>query len=158
MVRLALRRELIAVGVAAETREEVFEKLAEPLFRYGFVREGFLEGVKERERNFPTGLPTVPFGVAIPHTDPKYVKDNAVSVGVLKEPVKFTVMGTEDETTEVRLVFLLALNESQKQLNILKDITGIIRDEHLLGSFLAMNEEEIYKTLKEKLGGVLNHE
>ena len=67
-------------------------------------------------------------------------------------------MGTDDETTEVRLVFLLALNESQKQLNILKNITGIISDENLLGTFLTMTQKEIYEVLKVKLGGVIQNE
>lgn len=155
LANLTLREDWITTGVEASTREEVFKVLAQPLYDAGFVREGFLEGVEEREKNFPTGLPTVPFGVAIPHTNPQYVKDNAISVGVLKHPVTFTVMGTDDETTEVRLVFLLALNESQKQLNILKNITSIISDENFLKSFLTMTRKEIYEVLKVNLGGVI---
>lgn len=158
MANLTLREDWITTGVDASTREEVFKILAQPLYEAGFVRAGFLEGVEEREKNFPTGLPTVPFGVAIPHTDPQYVKNNAISVGVLKHPVTFTVMGTDDETTEVRLVFLLALNESQKQLNILKNITSIISGENLLGTFLTMTQKEIYEVLKAKLGGVIQNE
>lgn len=158
MANLTLREDWITTGVDASTREEVVKILAQPLYEAGFVRAGFLEGVEEREKNFPTGLPTVPFGVAIPHTDPQYVKNNAISVGVLKHPVTFTVMGTDDETTEVRLVFLLALNESQKQLNTLKNITSIISDENLLGTFLTMTKKEIYEVLKAKLGGVIQNE
>ena len=62
-------------------------------------------------------------------------------------------MGTDDETTDVRVVFLLALNESQKQLNILKSITELIRDAKQLEKLLSCDSTEIYKILDSKLKG-----
>ena len=150
-MKIIINEDLVQTDVIASMQNEIFEQLAKPL--YDLVNEGFLEGVRRREQNFPTGLPTEPFGVAIPHTDPEYVKQNAISVGVLRHPVTFTVMGTDDETTDVRVVFLLALNESQKQLNILKSITELIRDAKQLEKLLSCDSTEIYKILDSKLKG-----
>lgn len=152
-MKIIINEDLIQTDVIASTQNEIFEQLAKPLYDLNLVNEGFLEGVRRREQNFPTGLPTEPFGVAIPHTDPEYVKQNAISVGVLRHPVTFTVMGTDDEITDVRVVFLLALNESQKQLNILKSITELIRDAKQLEKLLSCDSTEIYKILDSKLKG-----
>lgn len=152
-MKIIINEDLVQTDVIASTQNEIFEQLAKPLYDFNLVNEGFLEGVRRREQNFPTGLPTEPFGVAIPHTDPEYVKQNAISVGVLRHPVTFTVMGTDDETTDVRVVFLLALNESQKQLNILKSITELIRDAKQLEKLLSCDSTEIYKILDSKLKG-----
>lgn len=152
-MEVIISEDLIQTDVFASTQDEIFEKLSRPLYQFNIVNEGFLEGVRIREQKFPTGLPTEPFGVAIPHTDPGYVKQNAISVGVLRQPITFTVMGTEDETTQVRLVFLLALNESQKQLNILKCITELIRDAKQLEKWLSFDVSEIYKILDNALKG-----
>ncbi|VEB52183.1 PTS suar transporter subunit IIA [Salmonella enterica subsp. enterica] len=70
-----------------------------------------------------------PVGVAIPHTDHKYVRQNAISVGILAEPVNFEDMGGEPDPVPVRVVFMLALGESNKQLNVLGWIMDVIQDE-----------------------------
>ena len=152
-MKIIINEDLIQTDVIASTQNEIFEQLAKPLYDLNLVSEGFLEEVRRREQKFPTGLPTEPFGVAIPHTDPEYVKQNAISVGVLRHPVTFTVMGTDDENTDVRVVFLLALNESQKQLNILKSITELIRDAKQLEKLLSCDSTEIHKILDRKLKG-----
>jgi len=64
----------------------------------GYVSEEFAEDVWEREKIFPTGLPTQPFGVAIPHADPDHVKQSAVCLGILNSPVFFNQMGMESST------------------------------------------------------------
>ena len=138
-MKIIINEDLIQTDVIASTQNEIFEQLAKPLYDLNLVNEGFLEGVRRREQNFPT--------------DPEYVKQNAISVGVLRHPVTFTVMGTDDETTDVRVVFLLALNESQKQLNILKSITELIRDAKQLEKLLSCDSTEIYKILDSKLKG-----
>lgn len=79
----------------------------------------FADHVLKREATYPTGLPTEPPCVAIPHTDHKYVRHNAIAVGILPEPVEFADMGGDPDPVHVRVIFLLALSESNKQLNAL---------------------------------------
>ena len=44
-------------------------------------------------------------GIAIPHTDKEHVIKGAVAIGVLKEPVHFYQMGTNDENVSAKLIF-----------------------------------------------------
>ncbi|EAQ9870939.1 PTS sugar transporter subunit IIA [Salmonella enterica] len=93
------------------------------------------------------GLPVEPVGVAIPHTDHKYVRQNAISVGILAEPVNFEDMGGEPDPVPVRVVFMLALGESNKQLNVLGWIMDVIQDEDFMQQLLVMNDDEIYQSI-----------
>ena len=69
----------------------------------------------------PTGLPTVPIGVALPHADPDAVLHPAIAVGRLVTPVMFREMGTPENGVQVRIVFLLALS-SKQQASVLSDL------------------------------------
>ena len=100
---------------------------------------------------FPTGLPTLPVGVGIPHTDAKWVNQNSIMVGVLKKPIKMITMATVDDEIEVSIIFLLALGESNKQLNILQKIMTIIQDQELLKGIQTKDVEIVEKIVKEAL-------
>ncbi|MBB1200973.1 PTS sugar transporter subunit IIA [Enterobacteriaceae bacterium 89] len=135
------------------TQHEIIRMLASPLVNDGMVVSDFAEHVIAREGNFPTGLAVEPVGVAIPHTDHKHVRNNAISVGILAEPVNFEEMGGEPEPVAARVVFLLALGESNKQLNVLGWIMELIQDQHFMQQLLVMNDEEIYQSIYTKLTG-----
>lgn len=61
---------------------------------------------------FPTGLPTEPIGIAIPHTDAERVNRGASAVGVLPQPVVFTEMGCDDDSfVDVYAIVVLAIHD-----------------------------------------------
>ena len=106
----------------------------------GYVSEEFAEDVWEREKIFPTGLPTQPFGVAIPHADPDHVKQSAVCLGILNSPVFFNQMGMESSTQlEIRIVFLLAIKEKEKQVVMIQQLVELIQNPDLLEDLLNIN-------------------
>lgn len=121
----------------------VIASLSKNLINKDLVTEGYVEAVQEREKTFPTGLPTEPIGVAIPHTDPKYVKENSISLALLAKPIKMKVMASQDEYTNVSIIFLLSLGESNKQLNILQKIMNIVQNKELLAQLMLLTNEEI---------------
>ncbi|EHL63337.1 putative phosphoenolpyruvate-dependent sugar phosphotransferase system, eiia 2, partial [Salmonella enterica subsp. enterica serovar Montevideo str. 4441 H] len=47
----------------------------------------------------------------------------------------------------VRVVFMLALGESNKQLNVLGWIMDAIQDEDFMQQLLVMNDDEIYQSI-----------
>ncbi|WP_422445474.1 PTS sugar transporter subunit IIA [Thermoanaerobacterium sp. DL9XJH110] len=113
--------ELIIPDIEATSFEEVLKILSESLHRKGYVKDGFYEKLIERERNFPTGLPVEgDVKAAIPHASPEYVNKSAIAVGILKKPVTFVEMGTRDRFVECRIVFLLAIKDSKRHLEVLK--------------------------------------
>ncbi|MBJ2790558.1 PTS sugar transporter subunit IIA [Salmonella enterica subsp. enterica serovar Derby] len=129
------------------SQNDIIKALASPLINDGMVVSDFADHVITREQNFPTGLPVEPVGVAIPHTDHKYVRQNAISVGILAEPVNCEDMGGEPDPVPVRVVFMLALGESNKQLNVLGWIMDVIQDEDFMQQLLVMNDDEIYQSI-----------
>jgi PTS system galactitol-specific IIA component len=144
--------ENIFVNVEAKDFKSLIPLLAKPLIENQDVSEDFPNKVIEREHSFPTGLPTQPFGVAIPHTDAEFVMNNKVTIATLENPIQMEVMGgMEEDTIEVSIVFLLALGQSNKQLNILQKLMGILNQEDILTRIKNGSQKEIYKIVKEEI-------
>lgn len=144
--------ENIFVDIEVQEFNELIPLVAQPLIDNQDVVEDFPNQVIERERNFPTGLPTEPFGVAIPHTNAEFVMNNKVTIATLKNPIQMEVMGGMDEDKiDVSIVFLLALGQSNKQLNILQKLMGILNQEDILNRIKNGSKEEIYKIAKEEI-------
>ncbi|ERN55127.1 PTS sugar transporter subunit IIA [Alkalihalophilus marmarensis] len=123
---------LILKDIEALSSEEAIRVMAGNLFEKGLVKESYIDAIVAREKNFATGLPTKGYSVAIPHTDKEHVNEKAISVGIMKEPVDFVIMGEEGETTPVKLVFMLAMNESHSQLELLQRLMQIFQDDSIL--------------------------
>ncbi|KYD04369.1 PTS sugar transporter subunit IIA [Geobacillus sp. 44B] len=139
MCEIYFDESLILKDVNVNNREELLKIMAINLFEKGLVKESFIEAVIEREKNSATGLPTNGVSVAIPHTDSEHVNKNAISVAILKEPVKFGVMGERSAETPVQIVFMLAINKEDSHLVLLQKLMGIFQNKEEL-QFL-MSEE-----------------
>ncbi len=116
---LTLSKELIIVGLESTSAEETIRALAEKLFSLGYVKDTFAEAVLKREAIHPTGLPTE-MPVGLPHTDIEHCIKPAISVGILKQPVEFRMMGDPTQKVSVRLVFLLSVINPANQVKILR--------------------------------------
>lgn len=144
---LYFNESIILLDVEGNTKEEVLSVMAENLEARGLVKETFKDAVIARELEYATGLPTMGVSVAIPHTDPEHVNEKTISVAVLKEPVEFGVMGGDSsETTSVKLVFMMAMDEADSQLGLLQRLMQIFQDEKTL-LFLA-NEKDKKKIIE----------
>lgn len=145
--------ENIFVNLDVSSFDELIQNIAQPLYKSNDVTEEFAEQVVLREQHFPTGLPTEPFGVAIPHTDAKYVNHNKVTIATLKNPIQMEVMGgMDDSKIDTSIIFLLALGQSNKQLNILQKLMKVLPDEDLLYRIKTGTTEEIYQIAKNEIG------
>lgn len=123
---------------AAATWQEVLDRLAQDALAAGHVRPSFPAALLERERRYPTGLPTeVPS--AIPHTDPEHVLRPGVAVAALAAPVPFGQMGTPGTTVPVRLVVLLCLTDAGAQVGALQALLARLRDTPAVQALLAQD-------------------
>ena len=128
-----LNIEHIQAGIEARHAEDAIERLTAGLVDTGHATPEFAGDVLDREAVYPTGLPTQPFAVAIPHADPDHVLKSAVAVGTLVSPVKFGQMGTDGSTTlDVSIIFLLAIKEKEKQVEMIQQLIGLIQTPKLL--------------------------
>ena len=115
----------------------------------GFVKNSFTKAVLDREIVFPTGLPTQPYGIAIPHTDSEHVNQGALAVGILNFPVVFQEMGDLDSSVDVSIVSMLAIDDPQLVIPTLRKLAGAFQDvEFLKGLKFAQCPEDVIAQYK----------
>ena len=96
---------LVSLQDHVEHRYMIIEKLAKVLYEKGYVEKEYAVHAIMREKMSAT---TIGAGIAIPHANSKFIKQSAIAIATLKEPLNW---GTE----KVTLVFMLAVkNEEQK--------------------------------------------
>ena len=150
MVWEKLKKELIIPGLEAKNSDEIFEALGGELVKQGYCKESYVQALKDREAEFPTGINMGEKGVAIPHTDVSHVNKKGITIATLKEPVSFIEMGTDDEYVKAQVIFMLAVDE-KGHLELLQAILGILQDQETLTKLTeAKDAEEIIEIIKEK--------
>lgn len=127
-----LNPNLMKVNLEVSTKEEVLKILADALFLNKYVKESYYDALLEREKGFPTGLPTKDIGVAIPHASEKHVLKPGIAMAVLKNPVKFNVMGDLDTEIDIKVVFMIAITDPDDQIKLLQDLIGLVQNDKFL--------------------------
>ncbi len=151
MVWEELDKSLIVPEMEAKTYEDVMKKLGGLLVEEGYVKTDYPEALINREKEFPTGLDVDGVGVAIPHTDVRYVNKAGTAIAVLKQSVPFVQMGTDDEQVDVTLIFMLAVVNPTTHIEQLQRIVQIIQDKEVLKQIMnEKNAEKIIEIIKEK--------
>lgn len=154
MIFEELSKDTIFLSIDAKNTDEIFEKLGGNLVDLGIAKETYVDALKEREKNFPTGIIINEDGLALalPHTSVDYVNKSAISIATLKNPVKFNVMGgAEDEFCSVNIVFMLAVDDPNAHLEQLQRIVQIFQDSQFLEDLTnADNPEKVIDIFKIK--------
>lgn len=147
--KLILNHHLIHIFPSQVSREQAIRELAALLQAGGFVKESFTDAVIAREQVFPTGLPTQPVGIAIPHTDSEHVNRGAIAVGILVEPVTFNEMGDLEATVDVSIINVLAIPDPKAVVSTLSALAHTFQKsgflERLSQAKTASAVAELYK-------------
>ena len=150
MVWEKLKEELIIPGLEAKSSDDIFEALGGKLVKQGYCKESYVQALKDREAEFPTGINTGEKGVAIPHTDVSHVNKKGIAIATLKQPVEFVEMGTDDEYVNAQVIFMLAVDE-KGHLELLQAILAVLQDQEVLKKLIkAKDAKEIIEIIKEK--------
>ncbi len=147
-----LDEELILLDYTADDKERLLAQLAAVLHSRGYVKESYGPAVIEREAVFPTGLKTLGVEVAVPHTDPRHVKQAAILVARLAAPVTFKEMGNSGREVAVKLVFMLAVTDPKEHLTTLSKLMAIFSDKEKL---LTLYQSDSPKTMISRLDKIL---
>ena len=75
--------------------------------------------------------------MAIPHTDPEHVLKPSIAIATLPEAVDFRNMEEPDENLPVRLVFMLAFTDKDKQIEALQMVAGMLQSPHMLDAIVS---------------------
>lgn len=120
--------QLMFPALAVADRDALLETLGTAVAGLGLATDGYAAALKEREREFPTGLP-ICGGVAIPHTSADHVSGNTIAVASLAHPVTFMEMGgEEDSEVMVSTVLLLVFADASQHVPLLSKLIGRIQD------------------------------
>ena len=133
---------VIVLNKEVNNREEALEILSLLLQQKGIVTTDFYENILKRESIYPTGLSINGYGVAIPHTDSKFVNKSQLGFLKLNNPVIFNEMGTLDSEVEVNMIFMLALKEAHEQLSMLQQLITMFQNEEVMQRVLNAGDEE----------------
>ncbi|MCO7728420.1 PTS sugar transporter subunit IIA [Brucella intermedia] len=121
--------QAIELQSEAKSNEEIIRILAGKLEKLGYVKASYADAVVSRELSMPTGLPLErDENVAVPHTDPEHVLKAGIALATLKSPIEFANMEDPAEAVPVGLVFLLAIDDKDKQIETLQQIMATIQD------------------------------
>lgn len=151
MIWEALDSALIVTGLEAEDDKDVMRNLGSIVVSEGYAKPSYVEALITREEEFPTGLDIDGFGVAIPHTSVEHVNKVGIAIATLKKPVTFVQMGTDDETTQVKLVFMLAVTDPNAHIDQLQRIIEIIQDTDALSRIMESRDaSEIIAAVRAK--------
>ncbi|QND52474.1 PTS sugar transporter subunit IIA [Phyllobacterium sp. 628] len=133
----------IILGIEAGNDQEVIQILSDRLHDLGYVKASFAAAVLAREAALPTGLPLgLDNNVAIPHTDPEHVLKSGLAMATLCKPVAFSNMEDPDEKLQVSVVFLMALNDKDQQIEMLQEIALTIQSADTITALIQSDSVE----------------
>ena len=139
----------------AEDRDAALKMLADEFVKAGVVEDNFYDGILAREANFPTGLALDEenkTGVAIPHTDPEYVKETQLGFMTLDEPVVFRNMGNMEEEVKVDMMFMMAIKEAHGQVEMLMKLMGLFADDAVISRLREVDNFDDFLKIVEDAG------
>lgn len=134
--------EIIGFILDGLNTDDTLIQISHELSLRGIVCDGYGSKVLERERDYPTGLPTNPVCVAIPHSDKIYAYRSAIGVARVINPVKFRNMGSPNEELLVELIFLLAVPQDEDQILMIQTIMEIVQNQNALVDLMHANTEQ----------------
>lgn len=138
----------------AKNKEEVFEEVYKTLYKDGLVTKEFLDMVKEREENYPTGMDMsvvdgIDYNIAIPHTESYAVKTSKVIPIQLKDEISFNNMIEPDQELKVKFLFLILNDGTDEQTDILARIMDFVtKTEDINDLFEIYDRDKIYSFIK----------
>ncbi len=145
------REELVLLNYIAQDAEDVLKALADKLYEDGSVKDTYFQAMYDREKAYPTGLPTEGIKVAIPHAEVEHVNYSAFAIATLPNPVKFGEMGAgPDSTLDVQIIMMLANADPDEQVKTLRKMVDLFDEPDSLVSIMdAKTAGEVVDILKE---------
>ncbi|MDO4942286.1 MAG: PTS sugar transporter subunit IIA [Lachnospiraceae bacterium] len=141
----------LVINGSAEDSEGAIRLCGEALYKEGIVMKDFGTLCVEREKDFPTGLPTeIP--TAIPHVKAEGIRENAICFLKLDKPVVFRRLDDDTEEVETDMVFNLAIKNPEEHLMVLQNMMMFLNDPEVLLKCRTLSNEETAAYLQEQLG------
>ena len=129
MIEALFTPELVMLDFNVESTDELFEVVSKRLVDMGYVKDSFVDALKEREHFYPTGLKTLPFPIAVPHADVKHVNRKGIVFVKLSHGITVNEMASSKPLSNVKYFFFLLINEAKLQVELLQYIMSFCMDD-----------------------------
>lgn len=140
--------DLVNIHLDGKNQKELFQNVGEDLYRKNYVTEGYLEGIIDREAKYPTGLATQSLNIALPHSDPEYIKEPFIYIARNNRPIQMLQMGDNTEL-KCNYFFFLGIKEPNKQVGLLSKLMELFMDENFIKSLKSIDDEkDMYELIK----------
>lgn len=137
-------KKLCMFNQTFENKGELFEAMFKKLHEAGAVKDDYLQGIEEREKDYPTGLMVGNTGFAIPHTDSNKVNYSQICFASLKKSVYFANMVDKNDIIKVELVFMLAMSKPHEQVETLQNLVELFQDEEAIEELKKCQSEDAF--------------
>ncbi|MDP9859300.1 mannitol/fructose-specific phosphotransferase system IIA component (Ntr-type) [Olsenella profusa DSM 13989] len=139
--------KLAAFHASARNAQDVIHIGSQLLLDAGDVKPDFEENILKREQDYPTGLEIGYTGVAIPHTDSRFVNKSQIAFVSLKKPVVFRYMIDRDKAVQAILVFIIAMSQPHEQADALGDLVGMLSNQKAVKCLQACTSMEMLEAI-----------
>lgn len=130
------KTDLIDINIEVDNEPDLFAYAAKKLLAKGLVKPGYAAALTKREKEFPTGLMTKNFNIAIPHADPENVNAPFIYILRLTKPIVVEQMA-DREKIKVKDVFILGIKDGREQVDVLAALMNLFVNDAFAQDFLA---------------------
>lgn len=99
-------------------------------------------------------LPTQPYPVAIPHSDPVNIIQQFIAPVRLKHEIDWCEMANNDSVLKVRIVFLLGFKREEGHVELLQVLLENFQDPELMDQLMNAKTKEEYLQLVKNMKGL----
>ncbi|AMC94348.1 PTS sugar transporter subunit IIB [Erysipelothrix larvae] len=125
MLGILVNEAMIQFDVVADDWIDAVRKSAKPLLEAGKITEGYIQAIIDSAIEAGPYFVIAPH-VALPHARPEMgVKENAIGITTLKNPVEFGNASNDP----VKYVFTLSAVDNSKHLDALATLAELLDDE-----------------------------
>ncbi|WP_136192625.1 PTS sugar transporter subunit IIA [Actinomyces procaprae] len=143
-----LKRDLVRLDWEVRDRDDFFDRISAELLHGGYIRGSFRDALADRERKYPTALPTMPEAVAIPHSDVEHIIKPFIASVRLARPIDWREMGNDDVVHPVRFIFVLGFVQEDRHVEVLQVLLQAFQDPAFMEQMdRARTPDEYYRVL-----------
>ena len=135
MIEHLVNSDLINLNFSVDNVDELFEKVAEILRSKEFVKSSYIDALKKREEEFPTGLKTAFLNIALPHSDSMHIKQPFIFIARNDKELIVNQMGDNSEMLCKDFIFL-GIKDSTKQVGLLSTLMELFMDETFVNKYI----------------------
>ena len=135
--------------IDCKDQNDFFKKIYKDYLDRDMVEKTFYEAILEREREFPTGLKTSTYNVALNHVDSIHVKTNALFIYKMKNDILYHQMDDSENVIPVGVVFVLLIKNHDLQVGAISEICKLwMNDELMMKLREQSNKNDVIALLK----------